>query len=124
MLFENCRLKSKRTVNPIVDWKNEDVWNFLSDAKNPINPCYAEGFCRVGCVGCTQAGKYGRELQFARWPKYKNLYLLAFKNLLEERASRGMYTSWQTPEDVYNWWMEYDILPGQMEMEDLLWEDD
>lgn len=123
MLFENCRLKAKRTVNPIVDWKNEDVWDFLSDSKKPLNPCYAEGFCRVGCIGCPQAGKDGRELQFARWPKYKNLYLLAFKNLLEERAARWMYTSWQTPEDVFNWWMEYDILLGQMEMEDFLGED-
>lgn len=123
MLFENCRLKAKRTVNPIIDWGNKDVWDFLSDAKKPLNPCYAEGFCRVGCVGCPQAGKAGRELQFARWPKYKNLYLLAFKNLLDERDSRGMYTSWQTPEDVFNWWMEYDILPGQMEMEDFMGED-
>lgn len=115
MLFENCRLKSKRTVNPIIDWKDEDVWQFLEDAKKPVNPLYAEGLCRVGCVGCPQAGKDGRVEQFKRWPKYKDLYLIAFKNLLDERAARGMDTSWKTPEDVYNWWMEYDILPGQMD---------
>ena len=26
MLFENCRLKAKRTVNPIIDWIDDDVW--------------------------------------------------------------------------------------------------
>lgn len=129
MLFENCRLKAKRTVNPIIDWTDDDVWGFLGDdtqvlcgnynmTKNgiPINPLYDEGWCRVGCVGCPMAGQKGREFQFARFPKYKNLYLLAFRNLLEERANRGKYISWETPMDVFNWWMEYDVLPGQIDL--------
>jgi phosphoadenosine phosphosulfate reductase len=124
MLFENCRLKAKRVVNPIVDWKDNDVWQFLGDANAQINPLYAEGWCRVGCVGCPMAGQAGRLAAFERWPKYKILYLLAFKNLLEERAARGKYTNWQTPEDVYNWWMEYDILPGQMDIFDFMEEED
>ena len=124
MLFENCRLKAKRVVNPIVDWKDDDVWQFLEDAKAPVNPLYSEGWCRVGCVGCPMAGKHGREEEFARWPKYKNLYLLAFKKLLEERAARGMFVDWQTPEDVFNWWMEYDTIPGQMDIFDFLEEED
>lgn len=123
-LFENCRLKSKRTVNPIIDWSDADVWQFLEESKVPINPLYAEGWCRVGCVGCPMAGKDGRLEEFKRWPKYKNLYLLAFKNLLEERATRGMDTSWQTPEDVFNWWMEYDTIPGQMDILDFIEDED
>ena len=129
MLFENCRLKAKRTVNPIIEWKDEDVWDFLGEGTQvlngaynitcnciPVNPLYDEGWCRVGCVGCPMAGKHGRELEFARFPKYKNLYLLAFRNLLEERAKKGKYTIWETPQDVFNWWMEYDVLPGQVDL--------
>lgn len=127
MLFENCRLKGKRVVNPIVDWLDADVYGFLADAKAPMNPLYAEGQCRVGCVGCPMAGKKGREDEFLRWPKYKNLYLRAFDNMLKERERRGeLEGSWRigtTANDVFNWWMEYDILPGQMEMEDFLGED-
>lgn len=127
MLFENCRLKGKRVVNPIVDWLDVDVHGFLADAKAPMNPLYAEGQCRVGCVGCPMAGKNGRENEFLRWPKYKNLYLLAFDNMLKERERRGkLEGSWRmgtTANDVFNWWMEYDILPGQMGMEDFLGED-
>ena len=124
MLFENCRLKAKRTVNPIIDWTDDDVWDFLTDAKCPTNPLYAEGWCRVGCVGCPMAGKAGRELEFARFPKYKNLYLLAFERLLEERATRGKYVNWATPMDVFNWWMEYDVLPGQIDLFEEMEEDD
>jgi len=28
LLFENCRLKAKRVVNPIIDWQDSDVWDF------------------------------------------------------------------------------------------------
>lgn len=129
MLFENCQLKAKRTVNPIIDWTDDDVWGFLGHGTQvlcgqynvtsnsiPVNPLYDEGWCRVGCVGCPMAGKEGREFQFARWPKYKNLYLLAFEKLLAERASRGKYVNWASPMDVFNWWMEYDVLPGQIDL--------
>ena len=119
-LFENCRLKAKSTVNPIVDWTDEDVWSFLGDStkQTPVNPLYGEGWCRVGCVGCPMAGKATRELEFTRWPKYKNLYLLSFGNLLSERANRGKYVSWETPKEVFDWWMEYDTLPGQIDLFD------
>lgn len=122
MLFENCRLKAKRVVNPIIDWTDSDVWGFLQDAKVPLNPLYSEGFCRVGCVGCPMAGKK-REKEFARWPKYKGMYISAFDRMLEERKRRGKmqgtWRMWTTGLDVFNWWMEYDILPGQMNFDDL-----
>ena len=119
MLFENCRLKSKRTVNPIIDWKTKDVFDFLEDAKAPMNPLYAEGWCRVGCVGCPMASK-AREKEFLRWPKYKDLYIKAFDKMLLERERRGkMLGTWRsgtTGQDIFNWWMEYDILPGQIDL--------
>lgn len=120
MLFENCRLKAKRFVNPIVDWSDEDVYGYLEDAKCPMNPLYAEGQCRVGCIGCPMAGTKGREAGFARWPKYKQLYLNAFKRMLEERKRRSKGSTWTTAEDVFRWWMEYDVLPGQISTEDYL----
>lgn len=120
MLFENCRLKAKRVVNPIIDWKDGDVFDFLEVTKAPMNPLYAEGWCRVGCVGCPMAGKKDREAEFVRWPKYKSLYISAFDNMLEERQRRGKLDgSWRmgdTGRDVFNWWMEYDVLPGQVDL--------
>ena len=108
MLFENCRLKAKRVVNPIIDWTDDDVWGFIQDAKIPLNPLYSEGFCRVGCVGCPMAGKK-REKEFARWPKYKDMYISAFDRMLEERKRRGKMRDsspmGNTGLDVFNWWI-------------------
>lgn len=128
MLFENCRLKAKRMVNPIVDWKDEEVWGFLEDAKAPMNPLYSEGWCRVGCVGCPMASKKVREAEFIRWPRYKQLYLNSFDRMIAERHRRGKMNGdmrmGYTADDVFNWWMEYDILPGQMDIFDFIEEED
>ena len=43
-LFETCQLKGKRVCNPIIDWADDDVWDFLKCNKIPINPLYSEGF--------------------------------------------------------------------------------
>lgn len=115
-LTETCASKNKRTVNPIIDWADEDVWALLRDRRVQCNPLYCD-FGRVGCVGCPMAGKEGREREFLRWPKYKRLYLAAFDRMLRERADRGKKTyGWQDAMDVYRWWMEYDVLPGQMDI--------
>lgn len=125
MLFENCRLKAKRVVNPIIDFTEDDVWYFLIDAKVPVNPLYGEGWCRVGCIGCPLANRKFRESEFLRWPKYKNLYMQAFERMIKAREQRGKMEGEMrmgyTPTDVFNWWMDNGILPGQIdlfEMED------
>ena len=63
------------------------------------------------------AQKSGRLKEFARWPKYKAAYMRAFRKMLEERNRRGKLDgSWRIgtgAEDVYHWWMEDGVLPGQ-----------
>lgn len=115
MLFENCTLKAKRVCNPIVDWTHDDVWDYTADQYIPCNPLYCE-FARVGCVGCPMAGKHGREREFLRWPKYKQMYINAFTRMLVERRRRGKPTAWVSGVDVFRWWMEYDVLPGQIDL--------
>lgn len=56
-LFETCNLKGKMTVNPIVDWSDDDVWDYTHSERLPVNPLYCEGQKRVGCIGCPFAGR-------------------------------------------------------------------
>lgn len=120
-LFENCQMKGKRVCNPIIDWTDRDVWDYLTEQKVETNPLYNEGFCRVGCVGCPMAGK-ARYAEFARWPGFQRNYIRAFDRMLEERKARGKAENprWgKTGEDVFHWWMEDGVLPGQAN----IWED-
>lgn len=50
-LFETCTLKAKRICNPIVDWKDSDVWDYIEAEKIEINPLYECGYSRVGALG-------------------------------------------------------------------------
>lgn len=120
-LFETCMKQRKAVCNPIVDWTDRDVWDFLEDAKVPVNPLYSCGFNRVGCIGCPLASK-ARYKEFAHWPGYKKLYVLAFDRMLEERKRRGKTKGtvlWNSAEDVFHWWMEDGVLPGQVSIDDM-----
>lgn len=116
-LFETCNLKSKMTVNPIVDWSDDDVWDYIHSENLPINPLYCEGHKRVGCIGCPVAGG-GRQHEFMRWPKYEELYVAAFERMLEARRAKGKPCDWQTGRDVFRWWMEDKNVAGQLSMFD------
>ena len=114
-LFENCKMAGKRVVNPIIDWTTEDVLDFCKAENVNLCPLYAEGWHRVGCIGCPMAGKK-RYMEFARYPTYKKAYIAAFDRMIEERKRRDMmkgFTIGDTGVDVFHWWMEDGILPGQ-----------
>ena len=111
-LFETCQLKGKRVVNPIIDWKDNDVLDYAVVEKIPMNPLYCEGFHRVGCVGCPMASKT-RIMEFAHYPRIKAAYIRAFDRMLEERRKRSLPSQWQSGVDVFHWWMEDGVLPGQ-----------
>lgn len=113
MLIENCQLKGTRVVNPLIDWQDADIWDYCAAEKICMNPLYACGWKRVGCIGCPVASKH-RYAEFARYPKIKAAYIRAFGRMLEEREKRGLPCNWQTGEDVMHWWLEDGVLPGQM----------
>lgn len=119
-LFENCTLRAKRTCNPIIDWTDSDVWNFLQTEKIPVNPLYGCGFSRVGCVGCPMAATAARQAEFARYPTYQAAYIRAFDRMLEERRRRdkidGSWRAGFTGRDIFHWWMEDGVLAGQIEL--------
>lgn len=115
-LVEHCFRRHKTTVNPIIDWTDEDVWDFIRAENIPYCGLYDEGFKRLGCIGCPMAQQSGREIEFARWPKYKENYLRAFARMLEARKAKGKAdlkalgtNEAATPEIVYQWWMEYGV---------------
>lgn len=116
-IFESCKLQAKRICNPIVDWSDRDVWDYIESEKIPVNPLYQCGFHRVGCIGCPMAGKRGHEFEFTRYPTYQRAYIRAFDRMVEERKTRKLPCDWQTGKDAFHWWMEDGVLPGQVEFE-------
>jgi phosphoadenosine phosphosulfate reductase len=87
-MVEQCYRTRKTMVNPIVDWTDEDVWDFLNE--NGIEHCclYDEGFTRLGCIGCPLSGSKNMIRDFERWPKYKELYIRAFQRMIDNHPGQ------------------------------------
>lgn len=116
-LFESCALKGKRICNPIVDWSDRDVWDYIHSERLEVNPLYDMGFWRVGCLGCPMAGKR-RWTEFRIFPTYQQAYIRSFGKMLEVYRANQVPTKWKTAEDVFSWWMEEDGVEGQMSLMD------
>lgn len=105
-MVEHCYRIRKTMVNPIVDWTDEDVWEFLWHYGCRSNPLYECGFKRIGCIGCPMAGKYQWEDEFERYPAYKRNYIRAFDKMLEKRrADEKATTIWSSGQEVFDWWL-------------------
>lgn len=118
-LFEQCQLKAKTVVNPIIDWSDGDIWDFINQEHLNVNVLYQCGYDRVGCIGCPMAGRKIRQNEFADFPKYKDAYIHAFEKMLDVRKQKGRLTeSWKNGKEVFDWWIENDSIPGQMSFED------
>lgn len=99
-ILEHCIMRHKIVVNPIIDWEDEDVWEYIRMKNLPYNPLYDMGFKRVGCVGCPMSTHMGEELE--KLPKYKNLYIYFMDRFLKShpQSAKGA-----TAQEWYDWWV-------------------
>lgn len=54
-------------VNPIVDWTENQVWDYIKAKRVPYNRLHDQGFPSVGCQPCTRAITPGEDLRAGRW---------------------------------------------------------
>ena len=91
-LVESCFRLKKTTLNPIINWSDEDVWEFIHKYDVPYCKLYDEGFHRLGCIGCPMSTAAAAEL--VKYPTYKRAYIRAFDKMVEERKKRGLPIAW------------------------------
>jgi phosphoadenosine phosphosulfate reductase len=53
--------------NPLADWSEEDVWQYLRDHQVPYNPLHDQGYPSIGCEPCTRAIQPGEDVRAGRW---------------------------------------------------------
>lgn len=54
-------------INPLADWGEQEVWNYIQKNKIPINPLHKKGFASIGCQPCTRAIEPGEGVRAGRW---------------------------------------------------------
>ena len=113
---EQCYRTTSTLINPIVDWSDRDVWDFLKHYGCECNPLYRKGYCRVGCVGCPLGGPKSMKREFIDYPKYKEAYIRAFDKMIKRRIEQGKPTVWKSGEECFTWWIGDD--PDQISFDD------
>ncbi len=116
-LIAAMKRNGSTAVNPLINWSDRDVIDYLHDAKRKLNPLYNMGFSRVGCVMCPMGGARTMQKEAGLFPKYKRAYLHAFARMLEERKRRGLISQWKDANEVMHWWIDDGVIPNQIEME-------
>ena len=53
--------------NPLADWSEEDVWNYIRANNVPYNALHDQGFPSIGCAPCTRAVQPGEDVRAGRW---------------------------------------------------------
>ena len=103
-LFDICHKKARVATNPIIDWTDSDIWTYIQENNIPMNPLYARGWKRIGCLGCPMAAKSNREL--SEYPKYRAAYLRAFERMRQVREERGLDNigHFKSAETAFDWW--------------------
>lgn len=119
-LVEHCYRTDNTLVNPIIDWSDEDVWDFLQHYGCESNPLYKCGNKRIGCIGCPMQGSKGMKADFAKYPKYEDAYIRAFDKMIESKKKKGLevINAWSDGKHVMRWWLGEN--PDQITIDDWL----
>lgn len=54
-------------INPLIDWTEKQVWDFIKENNVPYNKLHDEGFASIGCQPCTRAILPGEDVRAGRW---------------------------------------------------------
>ncbi len=53
--------------NPLADWSEQDVWNYIRAHQVPYNALHDQGYPSIGCAPCTRAVAPGEDVRAGRW---------------------------------------------------------
>ncbi len=54
-------------INPLADWKEKQVWDYIKKHNVPYNALHDENYPSIGCAPCTRAIKPGEDVRTGRW---------------------------------------------------------
>ena len=54
-------------INPLINWSEAEVNDYIEARNIPINPLHKKGFASIGCQPCTRAIEPGEDIRAGRW---------------------------------------------------------
>lgn len=118
-MMENCTIKGKHILNPIIDWTDQEVWQFIKQNNIPYCKLYDKGYKRLGCIGCPMSGTNNMIKDFKHHPYVFKRLIKTFDELVRMRINEGFETEWLDGDEVMQWWLnlskaEYEYIKHQI----------
>lgn len=66
-LHEWDSVHTMQKFNPLIEWHEQDVWNYLRKFDVPYNALHDKGYPSIGCAPCTRAISVGEDIRAGRW---------------------------------------------------------
>jgi len=54
-------------INPLINWTESQVWNYIRENNVPYNALHDKGFPSIGCQPCTRAVRKVEDVRAGRW---------------------------------------------------------
>lgn len=54
-------------INPLINWKEDDVWKYIRENNVPYNKLHDKGYPSIGCQPCTIPVEPGADIRSGRW---------------------------------------------------------
>jgi phosphoadenosine phosphosulfate reductase len=58
-------------INPLADWKWEQVWEYIRSHEVPYNPLHDQNYPSIGCTYCTRPVQAGEDPRAGRWSGFQ-----------------------------------------------------
>ena len=78
---ENCQSTGTAGIiqlKPIIDWRDDEVWDYIKEHNLPINPEY-KTHKRVGCIVCPKANFTSNSKSLLKYPKLIDAFIKALE---------------------------------------------
>lgn len=122
-LVEQCYRTNNTIINPIIDWTDEDIWEFSKCENIEQNPLYKQ--CggtktRLGCILCPMARLSEKEQDIKDYPKFAEAYVKTFDRMLDNMPNKSKLT-WKNGQDVFDWWVygKQEVDENQFSIDDI-----
>jgi len=66
-VVEHDPINEKIKINPLLEWTEDDLWDYINENDVPYNKLHDKGFPSIGCEPCTRAIKQGEDVRAGRW---------------------------------------------------------
>ena len=108
MMFERCvKSNTKHYLHPIIDWSDDEVWEFIREYNVPYCKLYDEGFKRIGCLFCPMSTPLSRKKELKKYPGYERAFRKAFRKLYDKKKSEGKTSvdRWKDGDEMFDYWI-------------------